>query len=956
MTKEIVGVVEYKDSCQAQGSKLSKAWEENKHTGKYALLRALFSLHKWTIVIAVGFSWFGVAIETLNIYVLKEVMSYIDGEYDNINRALKFVFAMAMLEFISRCSHMARDRFEITRSKIAHGIQTLIFSKVFDVTSSSNKKYRKGELNGLVNHDPHRISHFLNMCSEVVTIPFAIASAIFSLYQIIGMITIYALTLLIAASIGLFMFSKLNSKLHRIMRRHDDERGNVLLEMVENMKVIKMNSYTQKFLDDIVTFKGKEYYHMIYGHLINFPSHLIHFSTHYGLVFGILFMSAFNSNMSITVPLGMTILRLIEHLKGRTCHLPHFIRGFYDSLICIHRIEDFLHCGGIEYHKYFKNTNEDNNISVKIEQSNFFWGLDEAKYDEEPEEVKKKKKKEKSENGNDDTTSSSENEDDTDRIVSLDSKVCLRDVKVEIKKGDFVAVIGEVGSGKSSLINAILGEMLTIENHVVDQFRDIHIDLDRKAHEDVKQLISSIKHAREQASVKSGPKLMVHGSVSLIEQTPFILNATIRDNILFGEELDEDRYNKVVEACQLGRDLEILKGGDLTEIGENGINLSGGQKARVSIARAVYANKDIILMDDPLSALDAHVKRKVFDKVCSGQLAGKTKILVTHAIDFLDRVDKIIIMDKGRIHNQGTYEELKDDEKFKQIIKHITRAEKKDEEEDTKTQESSEEDESKETKNYMSTEGHKITDREEDEKFTVTWKTYVSYASFGIPALIFLLISTAMMLVERSYSMYQEYLMMDWLKKFSQNKDPNYEQMFSVVKMAFYMLILSFSNHFCYIGQTYVLDSRLFKSMMKKLINAPINLYFDKTTTGKVLGRFQGDLSTVTRHLPGLFTWNIHDIFRILMTICLITYYSPVCLLVVPIVILSILLIMKDFVSFKKKMEQLYDTIGTPSHTHINESIEGTTTIRTFNKAKMFQDKFCELKDRDHSLEILDRS
>ena len=529
-------------------------------------------------------------------------------------------------------------------------------------------------------------------------------------------------------------------------------------------------------------------------------------------------------------------------------------------------------------------------------------------------------------------------------------------MKVEIKKGEFVAVIGEVGSGKSSLINAILGEMLTIEDEVVDQFRDIHIDLERKAHEDVKQLINSIKYSRVQASFKSGPKLLVDGSISLIEQTPFILNATIRDNILFGEELDEERYNKVVEACQLGRDLEILKGGDLTEIGENGINLSGGQKARVSIARAVYANRDIILMDDPLSALDAHVKRKVFDKVCNGQLAGKTKILVTHAIDFLDRVDKIIIMDKGKIQNQGTYEELKDDEKFKQIIKHITRAEKKDAEEDAKTEESSEEDDNKETKNYLSKEGHKITDREEDEDYTVNWKTYLSYASFCLPALVFLLISTAMMMVERSYDMYKEYLMMDWLRKFAETNEPNYEQIFSLIKIAFGMLLLSFSNHFCYIGQTYVLDSRLFKSMMKRLVNAPINLYFDKTTTGKILGRFQGDLSTVTRHLPGLFTWNVHDIFRILMTISLIAYYSPVCLLIVPVLILSIYITMRDFISLKKKIELMWNSFGTHVHTHINESIQGNTTIRTFNKSRMFEDKFCELNDRDYSLEILDRS
>jgi len=112
------------------------------------------------------------------------------------------------------------------------------------------------------------------------------------------------------------------------------------------------------------------------------------------------------------------------------------------------------------------------------------------------------------------------------------------------------------------------------------------------------------------------PGVHIKGSMCLMEQTPWVSNATIRENILFGEPLDESKYNKTIESCQLARDLDILTGGDLTQIGEKGINLSGGQKARIGIARAVYANKDIILMDDPLSALDAHVKKKIFDEVC----------------------------------------------------------------------------------------------------------------------------------------------------------------------------------------------------------------------------------------------------------------------------------------------------------------------------------------------------
>ena len=113
--------------------------------------------------------------------------------------------------------------------------------------------------------------------------------------------------------------------------------------------------------------------------------------------------------------------------------------------------------------------------------------------------------------------------------------------------------------------------------------------------------------------------------------------------------------------CELSRDLEILPAGDMTEIGEKGINLSGGQKARVSLARAVYADKEIILMDDPISALDANVKKKIFQNVFMGQLKDKTRVLVTHAVDFLHLVDNIILFKEGQIILQGKYDDIKDD-------------------------------------------------------------------------------------------------------------------------------------------------------------------------------------------------------------------------------------------------------------------------------------------------------
>lgn len=150
-------------------------------------------------------------------------------------------------------------------------------------------------------------------------------------------------------------------------------------------------------------------------------------------------------------------------------------------------------------------------------------------------------------------------------------------------------------------------------------------------------------------------------SISYAQQVPWIQNKTIKDNIIFGYDFDKERYDRVIRICELTRDLEILPSGDLTEIGEKGINLSGGQKARVGLARAVYANKDLILMDDPISALDANVKKNIFQNVFLDELKDKTRILVTHAVDFLHLVDSIILLKDGEVLLQGSYEEIKNE-------------------------------------------------------------------------------------------------------------------------------------------------------------------------------------------------------------------------------------------------------------------------------------------------------
>jgi len=195
----------------------------------------------------------------------------------------------------------------------------------------------------------------------------------------------------------------------------------------------------------------------------------------------------------------------------------------------------------------------------------------------------------------------------------------LSNINLRVQPTTTVAVIGMVGSSKSSLIQAILGEL----------------------------------------PIQSG-RIRVNGTIAYAAQEPWLFSASIRQNILFGEPMDKDRYRTVIKACSLTRDIELWPEGDKTIVGERGMSLSGGQKARINLARAVYRKADIYLLDDPLSAVDAHVGRHLFDSCINGFLRDKIVVLVTHQLQYLPNVDEIVLLDHGSIEKVGTYEILQD--------------------------------------------------------------------------------------------------------------------------------------------------------------------------------------------------------------------------------------------------------------------------------------------------------
>ena len=219
----------------------------------------------------------------------------------------------------------------------------------------------------------------------------------------------------------------------------------------------------------------------------------------------------------------------------------------------------------------------------------------------------------------------------------------LKDINFNVREGVLVAIVGSVGSGKSSFLSALLGEMERLTGRV--NVKGSH----------------SIAYCPQLAWIQNATLRFDFNIYLLFANLTFA--HLYRDNILFGEKFDKKKYEAVIDACALRSDLKVLPGGDATEIGEKGINLSGGQKHRVALARACYSNADLYLLDDPLSAVDSHVAKHIFGHVLSekkGFLKGKTRLLITNNLSILPKVDKIIVLKEGRISESGTYNELMD--------------------------------------------------------------------------------------------------------------------------------------------------------------------------------------------------------------------------------------------------------------------------------------------------------
>uniref|UniRef100_A0A8C8BCN0 Uncharacterized protein n=1 Tax=Otus sunia TaxID=257818 RepID=A0A8C8BCN0_9STRI len=514
---------------------------------------------------------------------------------------------------------------------------------------------------------------------------------------------------------------------------------------------------------------------------------------------------------------------------------------------------------------------------------------------------------------------------------------CLCSVTLDIAPGSLVAVVGAVGSGKSSLVSAMLGEMENIKGHI-----------------------------------------NIQGSLAYVPQQAWIQNATLKDNILFGSELDEARYQQVIKACALLPDLELLPAGDQTEIGEKGINLSGGQKQRVSLARAVYSNADIYVLDDPLSAVDAHVGKYLFKHVLGpkGLLQKKTRILVTHSISFLPQVDNIVVLVAGAVSEHGSYSTLLANRgAFAQFL-NLYGSQEEDASEkittgtgnttgllqleglcmclwvmktlrpdllsksSTNSWKKAQEEPPKKLK------GQQLIEKEAVETGKVKFSMYLRYLhAVGLWYSFWV----AMGYVGQYAAFVGTNL---WLSAWTDDAERYLNQTYPVEQRdlrigVFGALGITVLDQFGDSARVAQASGVMHQQLLSNILRVPVS-FFDTTPTGRIVNRF-AKVREQPQHGEGSSSW-LSCFMAIISTLLMISLATPFFALIIIPLSIFYYFVLRFYVSTSRQLRRLDSVTRSPIYSHFGETVSGLSVIRAYGHQQRF------LKQNESTMDINQKS
>ncbi|XP_053387287.1 multidrug resistance-associated protein 1-like [Mercenaria mercenaria] len=708
-------------------------------------------------------------------------------------------------------------------------------------------------------------------------------------------------------------------KLQKDMLYLKGRRIKILNEVISGIKVLKMYAWELSFMKKIQNIRNEELDRLMrYARLTTIT---VVFAIHspFMILFTLVLIHVLMSpTHTLRAEETFTAISIINIIKFPITICPFLVNGCVQASVSIRRITEFLCQDDLELN-VTREIEKSGKHVVSVKDGTFTWDRDSP-------------------------------------------FATLIGINLKVNKGELVAVVGPVGSGKSSLLASCMGEMETIAGDV------------------------SLK-----------------GSVAYVPQEAWIQNMTLRDNILFGRDYQESKYRRVIDACALLPDLQILAGGDMTEIGEKGINISGGQKQRVNLARSVYNNADIYFLDDPLSAVDSHVGKHLFQKVIGkdGLLKNKTRILVTHGIHWLPMVDRIIVMKDGRISESGTYSDLINmGGAFAEFIENYLQECNDDEDEDPEIiqmrQQIQAEIELKSDGGITSEEegrsqsGHKRLKRSVKNSIQISGRSVIKRAStdirkkevgqdttrltgdetseegaikptvllhfmraMGLPAVITVLVT---MTIFQGLNVYSNFWLTFWtentlLLNTSLAGTRDYEDTYLFYLLGFALQgilqgIFVYISFYLALTRMVRASGKLHDSMLKSILHSPM-AFFDTTPIGRIMNRFSSDVDIMDNKLPDSFRLWQTMIFSTIAIVAVVTISTPIFIAVLlPIIIIYVFFVPKTGCKFfifqrfylptARQMRRIESVKRSPIYNHFSETITGASVIRAYRSSDRF--------------------